>query len=324
MKKIFGILALFLLLSSCDDGDMSFQTFNFDGDLLACSTVDDVYLKINGSEVLILDLSSTPLLNIASVDTDGDGEIDPTIIQLSSGKIKYRNYNATASSSTVCSNIDSSSISILEEWLGSGTISITTTTTDNITYSHSITLVDVSFTKGDETLRLLDNYLGERTTSVGFDFDFESDTESPTEFLICTDEDNIYTTGSSSTEALILSFASGTFQNIMDNIGTTTENTIAINTNNVLRLRVFSSTAGSDSFCSITPPLSPTETARWETISTGSVKIVTTQEGNVFTHEMYLQNVVFYNAANSTESYIPVPAEDDTTDYFIGVYITSN
>lgn len=321
MKKIFGLLALFLILSSCDDGDMTFQSFNFDGDPVACSTTDNVYLKINGNEVLLLDLSSHPLTNVPSL-TDTNGDPVPETFTLSLGTIKYRNYQNNSSSTSVpansvCTNIDNADISVLEEWQGSGSISVITTKLETDAnepqqYVHSITLVDVSFTKGDETIRIENNFFGEIDSNTDINFAFN---DAAGDILDCTD--NLYKLSGS--ESLQLFFASGVINNTVD----TTD--VPLNSSNFLVYKDFTSTVSVTSICGNNPPASPTVEKNWQTETEGTVRIVTTAETvggvTVYNHDIYLVDVRFYNMFSAGEYFIPTATETDGS-YYVGTYVT--
>ncbi|HYD90274.1 MAG TPA: hypothetical protein VEA37_02165, partial [Flavobacterium sp.] len=97
MKKIFCLIAALSLLSGCDDGDMTFKSFDFSGVTSQSCNNSNIYFKINGEEALILTLSDGALLNEETVD-------GPREIAVGSGgnTIIYRDYEGTVTSSMLC------------------------------------------------------------------------------------------------------------------------------------------------------------------------------------------------------------------------------
>ncbi|KOS04923.1 hypothetical protein AM493_01885 [Flavobacterium akiainvivens] len=312
MKKIFGLLAALILLTGCDDGDMSFRTFNFtDAAPTRCDNQSSVFYKINGTEVLIFELSlQTALVNIAT--ETGQPRIVTT-------DLTYRNYSSTVTNSTLCSNIPPTSPSVLEEWQGEGRMAITTTavteTTNGVTritgYSHQITLQTGTFTKDGEEIIITDVNLGTISRDLGFDFDFLTTSNPPAQFTECPTTPNTYYR-LDGTEALVLTLGADvlptepTSQPVVINLQASTDA-------NTLLLRVFSSSIGATSICGSNPPITPTETQRWDA-NQGTLEITTTQNGPGLTHTLRLKLARFRDTA-STAVYLPVP----NADYLIGV-----
>ncbi|MFP9100792.1 hypothetical protein ACLI09_17230 [Flavobacterium sp. RHBU_24] len=326
MKKILGILIVLLLITvtACDDGEMTVKTFNFTGEVAPCGTVANLYIKNSGTEVLLMDLSTHPLLNIAS-ELDESGVPIPAVVNLPAGAVIYRNYSANASASVVCSNIDNPAIYVMEEWKGSGTIEIITTkldvpeTTGLIQYSHSITFLDVSLTKGDETIRIQNTDYGSVETSLSFEFRFASGDEvNPTQLTAC--GDFLYDTAGN--EALLLNFADNTISNTVD------ETIINLDAaTNYLTLKVYTGTVtGISTICTGNPSLTPTEKERW-VAATGRVKIKKiVDSSNVPHYDIYLyDDIRFYNITTSAvalENFTPEPTDADADGdyYYLGQY----
>ena len=319
MKKILGILTLILLITvtACDDGEMTVKTFNFTGDVKKCPTEDNIYIKTTGSEVLIVDLSSTPLLNIAGTRT----------VQVSN--IKYRNYSSsTGLLGIVCNTLDSADAYVLEEWTGSGNMEIITTklpvvpTDGTISYSHTMTFLDVSLTKGDETIRIENTDFGDVTTSLKIKFRFASTTITPTQLLTCGDALYTYSSGNfvADHDALILNFAESTFDDIAD------ETTVPLDNTNYLVVKHYTGSIGTSVLCPPSPanaPSTPNADEIWEA-ATGSVKIVkTTDSSNVIHYDIYLYNdVKFFNITTSAvtqETFTPT-TDPATGYYYLGQY----
>ena len=317
MKKIFGLAIALMLLAGCDDGDMTFKTFDFtDVDVSRCSDNDDILYKRNGTEVLILDIDTqTALLNEVTPDDE------PRIVYVggsSSNRIIYRNYDGDVQSTTLCSDIPPVNPSVIEEWEGNGVLEITTdeirNDDDEITgYTHQITLRSVAFTKegSDEEVIITDNNFGSVSSNLDFTFDFESTDTDPVILQSC-DEDGgtgpFYSLNG--VEALVL-MLEDEFINITD---TTTPAEIDLGDggdDNDLILRIFSGTVSYGSICSLTPPITPTENQRW-TATEGAVKIVTTAVDGGYKHTIHLIDAVF--SRNGVTYEVP------DNDYVIGSF----
>lgn len=325
MKKIFGLLIAILLLTGCDDGEMTFQTFSFTSGLQKCDLVTSTktYLSINTSnnEVLIINFPTTSLLNVES-ETDTDGNRIPSVIDLSNGAIEYRVYSGTTPTlSTICSAIDNGNINIAERWLGSGTVEVVTVkvtdeTDGTISYQHSVTLQDVSFTKGEETIRILDNYLGIIESPLGFEFNFNENADSI--LSSCSDGRPFLPNDD---EAILFVLAAGTFDNQL------TTKTIVTSNTNYVRFRVYSGTVGTAAICN--GALSPVLEQEWITTpNAATIRIVTTQstsDPSQYLNDIYLENARFNNVAASTESFSPTPNYTDSSGtelFYVGRYVT--
>ncbi|MBM1106661.1 hypothetical protein JQC67_10970 [Aurantibacter crassamenti] len=144
MKKSL-FLVLIILFYSCDDGDLTIDTIDFDSvDMQNCDTADidtTVFFKINDDEALILELQSGLLLNEASttdiVSTIGSGS-----------NLTYRVFSEDVSSTYFCSDIPPTLPTVLSEIQASnGVLNIKTEAVENDTLSfmHTFTLSDITF-----------------------------------------------------------------------------------------------------------------------------------------------------------------------------------
>ena len=139
MKKFLGLVAL-LLIMGCDDGDMSFDTFDFTDAVAQKCTDGNILYKINGSEVLILDIDPSNFINAE----DLQGKIIPIG---TTNKVTYRNYSGTVTNSSgiICTDVPPATPTVIEEWIAvGGSIKIITSklldNEGNINgYAHQIT-----------------------------------------------------------------------------------------------------------------------------------------------------------------------------------------
>jgi len=149
MKKIY-ILCLFLTCIACDDGDLQIETLDFDSiDLQTCEAISAansdgyVLFKINSDEALILELPSTAFQN-AAVDN-----AEFPVSMTGSTKITYRIFDDTVTNNYFCSSVPLGTPQLTEEVIAqNGMVFITTTTTDDMTYTHTIALSGISLETG--------------------------------------------------------------------------------------------------------------------------------------------------------------------------------
>ena len=156
MKKLH-ILIIALLALSCSDGDLTIETLDFD-DVTAqnCETLSistQLFFKINDDEALILQLDDGLLLNEVST------EVITSPIPGNS-QLTYRLFDDTVTSSYFCDDIPPATPTVVEEIEASdGNVLITTTTTDSITFTHTIQLegIIITNTAGESIIDLTTN-----------------------------------------------------------------------------------------------------------------------------------------------------------------------
>lgn len=314
MKKIFGLIALMLVLA-CDDGDMTFQTFNFGTAAVQSCTATGIIYKTSGTQALILDLDPAAFINIET------GATPRNVTLGAANRLVYRNYTGNVSSASLCSEIPPASPVVAEEWIAlpGGTLNIVTTEREDddgklIGYSHAITLKSVTFTKGDETIIMQDNVFGTYLENLPYSFDF-LDEDNNIVLGSCTDNSTTVfrVTGN---ESLLLSLAAGIFPGVpgesplIDLANTTDANQV-----------IFTTYAGSAStalFCNTPPPVLNV-TGQWFATA-GQLKIVTVAgTGGVgFDHVVYLVNATFTNTAGEAI----VVANGSNPEYRLGSYHT--
>ena len=150
MKKSF-FLSLFIICISCSDGDLQIETLDFDSVVVQnCGTANvgtEIFFKINDDEALILDLASGLLANEVTTDT-----IESTIPGQS--QLTFRAFSGSVTSNYFCDSIPPATPNVVEEIeVSSGRVLITTTTTDEITFTHNIQLSGIILTnEGGETI----------------------------------------------------------------------------------------------------------------------------------------------------------------------------
>ncbi|WP_300026305.1 hypothetical protein [uncultured Maribacter sp.] len=167
MKK-YLIIGCSILFFACNDGDLQIETVDFDSieTVQSCddisATTENVLFKINGDEALILNLPSGLLKNEVSTT-----EIESIIP--GNSQISYRIFSETVTSSYFCDSPPPLTPSVLEEIEAeAGSIFITTTTEDDVTYTHNIQLSGITFLNenGSRITDLQVNEFGAVTTTV--------------------------------------------------------------------------------------------------------------------------------------------------------------
>ena len=128
MKRLFAFFLLLLSLS-CDDGNFDVPEFDFSSidNIGDCSDV--VLYKINENETLIIEiapnLSSTTEETFLTHDWGIDGQ-EFAVSTSSKNKITYRTLSEKPTTNYFCQNIPPTSPKVINEWVGTGFIVVTT------------------------------------------------------------------------------------------------------------------------------------------------------------------------------------------------------
>ncbi|WP_432671348.1 hypothetical protein [Flavobacterium sp. SM2513] len=161
MKRFLAFLLLAVVFSSCDDGDLSQVSFEFDDSLaVQCGTeTDDFFIyKTQDRRALIIQLPEINFPNRISADLSTQPA--PLIINGSTVRLIYREYSGDVSQSTICSTVPAANPYVVQEREATeGTITITTTaiktepdangTTAITYYLHTLVFKDLVFDLDD-------------------------------------------------------------------------------------------------------------------------------------------------------------------------------
>jgi len=133
MRNYFYILFLFLGFTSCDDGDIIINNFDFEDDTLSScdkeGTAKVLYIINNDDVFETISLQATntsfsALSNVLTTDTINDISFNLT----STNKLTYRTYDGTIPTTYFCSDIPPSNPKVNEEFVSvGGTVKISTT-----------------------------------------------------------------------------------------------------------------------------------------------------------------------------------------------------
>ena len=312
MKKYISLFAILFLLS-CDDGDMTFQTFNFaNADPQVCSD-RELLFKTNGTEALLLDVDFRYFSN---------SEKDTTYT-LSANSIIYRNYSGPVSGSSVlCANIPPATPQVVEEWfsvqgaqLNVSSFPVTDENGILTGYSHVITIISAEFNQGDENAVFTNTSFGTYDTTLNYVFDFPSETVSK-----CTTNNVLYKRNLN--EGLIIRLTPEDFAALFSNTTTDPENpedyrslVIDPNDNRVI-FDVYSGNITDEVICGDVDPVTPTIEERWN--AEGEIRVTTSYNSTTlqYEHSVKLIEAEFTNSLNIAETFT-------FDEYDLGVFTTS-
>ena len=167
MKKLFVLVASVFMLQACDDGDITLESFNFDTVNIQECTDNNLIFKINGDEMLLINI---PEASFANEETP-DGS--PRIVNVSSSnQIIYRIYSGTVTDDNLCDLIPPATPVVKNEWNATGgTIEIITDAlyaSDGVTitgYTHNIKFVNVNFSGSSNSFSFTEYNFGNYETN---------------------------------------------------------------------------------------------------------------------------------------------------------------
>lgn len=296
MKKYFGLLVCIALFAACDDGDLTFESIDFDN-VAAARCANKLY-KLNEKEALIVNIGSTDENFNFALREEPTGSATPLLLDLVSNNIDvvYRLYNGEVGSESICASIPPLNPTAIEDWTAtSGNLQVTTTANlvENTTpgfeggqkisgYRHNIILTNVEFAKSSGTTQLyptfnFGTYDKPITRALPVQFDDVLDICDPSYTLI-------YNTAG--THAVTLKIDPALLDHsIMDSPRTATID----GTSNIFSYNIFDvgPISGPTHFCTSTPTSNPIEV--WN--GTGTLEITTTASGSGYLHTIVLKNV---------------------------------
>lgn len=302
MKRIAGFIFL-LLLSGCDDGDMSVTTFNFTSLSLSKCTDNTFIYNVNQNEVLILDI---PLNNFINSEGTRVYTLTPN------DKLVYRLYNGAVNSSVLCSSFPVSEPQVTDEWtaLAGATIEITTFANPdeenggilNISgYTHHIVIKDAIFKKGNSQMVYEELVFGNYTIPNLIKFNFTEVVNS------CSTNDLLYKLNLR--EALVMDLDQSLFVN--EETNGIPRTALINNVSNPIIYKIFDNNVTGAYFCSAIPQTSPNIVEEWyaqngEQGVSGIIEVETeevfdeiTGDSVGYIHHITLKNVTFSNTNTS-------------------------
>lgn len=171
MKKVFGLIIALLFLNSCDDGEITLQSFDFENQAIQKCSDKTILFKTKNDELLLISLPETTF-NTA-FDNSPTGDTPRTVAINSTNKVIYRKYSGNVSSTTICDELPPATPTVSKEWTTSGgTIIIESNAlydTDGITitgYTHNITFENIIFSSSEESFSFTSYIFGDFETSL--------------------------------------------------------------------------------------------------------------------------------------------------------------
>lgn len=317
MKRILGILSFVLIISSCDDGDLTVDVIDFTEVTAQKCSAKDVIYKVKDAEMLFIEIPASSFINDATL------EGEPIEIAINStNKVTYRKYDGTVNSANICPTVPDATPNLVEQWNAtSGIIQITSTATkstnatDNSTritgYNYNIVFKNITFQKptGPQVYEtfIFGNY-ATTVSPLAFGFNEEVDKSA------CSTKIYDFSGG----EVFTLDVAD--YATLFANEVTTTPRTQLINATNKLSYRLFSGTVtDANYFCASTIPTTPTLLQQWNAVdgieaTSGIIEVSTTTLGAGFQHTIRLKKVTL-KKGNSDFSL--------GDDYLFGTLITN-
>lgn len=183
MKKYLGLLSCLFLLNSCDDGDLAFDSFDFDLVTPKSCKPNGIgsIFRIKENEALVLTIGQSdrgfPFRNQITGET-------PRIFDINnSNRIIYRVFNGEVGTDYFCSSIPPVDPNVIDEWITSpeaaGQIEISTkmntgdfSTFTGVKYDHVVTFKNITFTNTDGSLTYTELPFGKYQTDSKISFSF--------------------------------------------------------------------------------------------------------------------------------------------------------
>ena len=305
MKNFFALLFITVLFSSCDDGDLTQVSFDFDtSDAQACATgTSDFFIyKIQDQRALIIQLPEKSFENKITADQP----TAPLTLAISSAEVRllYREYSGTVTSNTMCSTVPVSSPTVTQEREATdGTITITTTAlksaadangaTQITGYLHTLTFTNLVFELGDEGTQI-----NEAFTQVTYQTDAEAFTpfSGLTGLKSCAN-DNSFLFKYLDKQALILDLNDADASFLFS--GAAGPKVRLISADNKLTRVIFNATSSSLTdayFCTIPTPTTPAIAELFTAENgiadqSGIIEVTSLPSTNGFKHTIVLKNI---------------------------------
>jgi hypothetical protein len=295
-------MVFILILSGCDDGNLTQEEINFEDIATQNCGTNDVIYKLKDKEALLVEIPQSSFTNEPS--STGTS----TVLDInSSNRVVYRFYNGTVSVNNICETIPPATPSVADQWNATaGKIQIFTTAiktvnaTDNSTrisgYNHNIIFKNITFAKSSGTQVYETFPFGNYVTSASaLPFLFDKTVEK------CSSSNLIYNYTSS--ESLTLTIDPNLIANEVTPLNSPRTGIVGTSTN-VLNYRLFTGLLTSDYFCNTNTPSTPAISQEWSAVSgvvgvSGIVEVTTTTNGpGSFKHTIVLKKVTLKKGNN--------------------------
>ena len=119
MRKIIALLFLAVTLNSCDDGDITLESFNFEEQNIVKCSNNNLLFKIKNDELLLVSLSDNDFAIAFEEASTPEGQ--PRVFNVNTNnKIIYRKYSDNLTNNSICTLIPPATPVVTKEWNASG------------------------------------------------------------------------------------------------------------------------------------------------------------------------------------------------------------
>lgn len=126
MKKNIGLFLIMLMAISCNDGDMVFESLNFDEVPMQKCEDKELYFKVSDKEMLVVNLSSPTGEPIINNNLQVGEELE--ILTNNTNQIIYRLYdNSISNQNMLCSDVPPAFPQVVDEYISENNGSIVVT-----------------------------------------------------------------------------------------------------------------------------------------------------------------------------------------------------
>lgn len=324
MKKLLLLLGSALLMSACDDGDLTVENISFDQVTSAKCASSNVIYKLNDTEALILEIGND-IDFAAAFHSDATPEGTPRTYEINgNNRVVYRSYDGDVETDNICGTIPPANPSVIEEWTAtSGIIEIITTATktansnleggERITgYKHAIVFRNITFEKPTGT-QVYETFLfGDYNVTVTPP-PFNTN---PAQLQKCATSNLLF--NFSGSEAFTLDIDPALIVNEVTTPGNPRTGLLSPTLNKLLYTRFTTGGLSADYFCTSPTPTTPGVLEVWNGADgvsgvSGIVEVTTTTSGG-FLHEVRLRNVTLIKGNSSFKL---------ANDFLLGSFITN-
>lgn len=297
MKRFSGILALAVLMTACDDGDLTYENINFD--TAPTETCGNKLYKLNDNEALIVNIGEGEDQFDAFFIENPTG-LTPRLVDIISVNpeilVAYRSFDGEVGDASICSAIPPLNPSPTEDWTAtSGFMKIVTTANkventaaayeggQKITgYRHNITFENIEFNRSNGTTLLYPQFnfgTFDKPISLSLPIVFDEELEK------CPATNVVFNIAGA--HAMVLEIDPALLDgSILDSPRTATVSA----TENAFAYEIYeqANLAGDSHFCTTTPEANPIQV--WT--GSGQIEVTTTAVGSSFQHTIVLKNIV--------------------------------
>ena len=193
MKRSILLLGALAVFSSCDDGDLVYESLNFKDAVITKCDQNELYFKTNGHELLLIDFTGPNNTTILH-DSVPIGQLR-SLTTTTTNKILYRSYDGDIKKEAICSQIPPASPKVTAEYVSENggiieymrnmeiKLNENTPNRFQIVYNYTINLKNITLNSGSSTLKyetynfgtFQSNLVNSSSSTIEFNFNYLSD-----------------------------------------------------------------------------------------------------------------------------------------------------